>query len=318
MTQSGDLPTDIAMLQTEQGSDGALVLDEMDTASLVNCIVQSQIQALQETAAASEAMAQAVDAAASVLSQSRHGRLIMVGAGASGRIAVQDGAELWPTFGWPHERLVLRIAGGDVALLRSVEGAEDDRQLAEAEVEQHKVTAQDVVLGIAASGRSPYTVNWVERAREAGALTIAFSNNERAPLLDAAKHSVTLNSGAEVLAGSTRLAAGTAQKAALNAFSTALMVRLNHTWGNLMVDMAAKNVKLGARRRSMLKAIHPQLSESQADAALDAADGWVKLASIISCGLSKAEALALLEKHQGSLRLALQSLDTTTFDLRNV
>jgi len=309
MANSQITDTELSALQTEQVADPSLALDQMDSTRVVDTLVRSQITALENTAREADSIAKAVDAAADRLSQSGHGRLVMLGAGASGRLAVQDGAELWPTFGWPHERLILNIAGGEQALLRSLEGAEDDIELACRECADNSIGPLDVVLGVAASGRSPYTVHWIKQARQVGALTIAFSNNEGSPLLDNAEYKVVLRSGAEVLAGSTRLAAGTAQKAALNAFSTALMVRLNRTWGQLMVDMAAKNTKLHSRRRAMLAQIHPGLSQARANAALTEAGGWVKLAALLSFGLEKPDALQLLERYDGSLRHALEHLD---------
>jgi len=224
-------------------------------------------------------------------------------------LAIQDGAELWPTFGWPHDRLLLQMAGGREALTRSVEGIEDDSELALLQVQKANINAHDVVLALAASGQSAWTVQWVQAARAAGALTVAMANNANTPLLASAEFSVLLDSGAEVLAGSTRMAAGTAQKAALNIFSTALMVRLNRTYGNLMVDMAAVNTKLDARRVRMLQTILPEIEESEAHKAIIAAEGWVKLAVLLAKGIDKNLAIEMLNKTQGSLRSALAAID---------
>ena len=293
-------------METESTDNGLPPLDEQSSVSLVTSLVDSQREALQRLLFVSDSLAAAVDAAAERLA-SGSGRLVLAGAGASGRLCVQDGAELWPTFGWPHERLELVMAGGAAALLESIEGVEDDAQAARRQVAELGVRRDDVVVGVAASGRSPWTVAWLEAATRAGALTIGFSGNVNTPLITAAVHGIALGSGPEVLAGSTRLAAGTAQKTTLNAFSTALMVRLNRTYGNLMVDMAARNAKLDDRRRGMVKSILPELGDIEIDAALELADGWVKLAVLLAVGDSPDQGRARLREHAGSLRMALQA-----------
>lgn len=294
--------------QTEAIDHSLLDLDLRSTEAILQTLLKSQQQAVESLQQRHQQMAQAVDKAAERLgaaSGSSTGRLVLAGAGASGRLAVQDGAEMWPTYGWPASRLLLCMAGGEKALLHSVEGVEDDGDDARAQVLQHNIGQHDVVLALAASGRSPWTCSWLTAARERGALTIGFSNNEATPLLDAAEFGVFLDSGAEILAGSTRMAAGTAQKVALNLFSTALMVRLNRTYGNLMVDMAAVNSKLDGRRLRMLKTVLPDIDQADAERALADADGWVKLAVLMASGLDKAGAMALLEQSHDSLRDAL-------------
>ncbi|MBX2885945.1 MAG: N-acetylmuramic acid 6-phosphate etherase [Granulosicoccus sp.] len=296
--------------QTTETIDTSLLdLDQRSTASILSLLLRSQRHAVDAVDQASEAIEHAITAALGTLKESQ-GRLVLVGAGASGRLAVQDGAELWPTYGWPHERLLLCMAGGNEALIKSIEGVEDDAPAAQAQVQEHKINKSDVVLALAASGRSPWTCSWIEAARNEGALTIGVSNNAGAPLLEMAEYPVCLSSGSEVLAGSTRMAAGTAQKVFLNLFSTALMIRLNRTYGNLMTDMAAVNRKLDDRRLRMLCTVLPDLSMGEAEAALTAADGWVKLAALIACGETPESDVALLEKHAGSLRAALSELNS--------
>jgi N-acetylmuramic acid 6-phosphate etherase len=295
------------MSDTESIQEQAMALDLQPSEQLVAALIASQRQALDAALSSAQALGAAVDAAAARLAGDT-GRLMLVGAGASGRICVQDGAELWPTFGWPHERLELVMAGGNRALLESIEGVEDDAQAAFDQVTALGVGPDDVVVGVAASGRSPWTVAWVERAASAGALTVAISGNPDAPLLARADYGIVLHSGAEVLAGSTRLAAGTAQKATLNAFSTALMVRLNRSFENLMVDMAARNTKLDVRRVRMLQAIVPTLAESEAQTALVSANGWVKLAVLLAHGDSVESGKGRLERCAGSLRRALAEM----------
>lgn len=297
--------------KTEDIDDSLADLDLRPTEELLDVLVSSQKQAIIAVEKASSAITKAVSLAVERLATSE-GRLVLAGAGASGRLAVQDGAELWPTYGWPHERLVLSMAGGHEALLESVEGVEDDRADAEQQVAEAAVQRNDVVVALAASGRSPWTCAWVEAARSKGALTIGISNNDKTPLLAAADVPVWLDSGPEVLAGSTRMAAGTAQKVALNLFSTGLMIRLNRTYGNLMVDMAAVNKKLDDRRWRMLKTVLPEISEEQGREALASADGWVKLAAVMAQGISRPNAEELLQKHRGSLRSTLESMRDAT------
>lgn len=279
-------------------------LDLRPTGEVLDALLVPQRSAVEAVEAAREALTKAVDAAAERLARS-DGRLVLAGAGASGRLAVQDGAELWPTFGWPRERLLLRMAGGERALIESVEGVEDDAEAARREVAEAGIGHADVVVAVAASGRSPWTCAWLESARESGALGIGLAANADTPLLAVAECPVLLATGAEALAGSTRMAAGTAQKIALNLFSTALMVRLNRTHGNLMVDMAAVNAKLDGRRVRLLQGVLPALDEKAARAALDAAGGWIKLAALIALGETPESGRRRLDAHGGSLRAAL-------------
>jgi N-acetylmuramic acid 6-phosphate etherase len=215
---------------------------------------------------------------------------------------------MWPTYGWPHERLMLCMAGGSEALLASIEGVEDDADAAAAQVSAAEVDEQDVVIVLAASGQSPWSCAWLEVSRERGALTIGMANNPDTRLLRAAEHPVWLDSGAEVLAGSTRMAAGTAQKIALNLFSTNLMIRLNRTYGNLMVDMAAVNTKLDQRRIRLLQGVLPAIDDKQAALAVEAAGGWVKLAALIALGDTAEQGRQRLDAYRGSLREAMASI----------
>jgi N-acetylmuramic acid 6-phosphate etherase len=293
--------------QTETIDASLIELDLLSTDKLLQVLLDSQQHAIQAVSDAGHALDLAVTSATSRLATGG-GRLILAGAGASGRLAIQDGAELWPTFGWPHERLKLCMAGGYDALLHSVEGAEDDRGAAAAEVKALKINEQDVVIAIAASGRSRWTCSFLDESGRQGALTIGIANNANTPLLENAQCPILLNTGAEVLAGSTRMAAGTAQKIALNAFSTALMIRLNRTYGNLMVDMAAVNEKLNIRRIRLLQGVLPELDDDQALHAVDMADGWVKLAALVALGDTVENGKKRLQENEGSLRRAMKSL----------
>jgi len=228
-----------------------------------------------------------------------------VGAGTSGRIGVQDGAELNPTFNWPAEQLVLMMAGGEAALLNAVENAEDRAEQARSEIAAHRIETGDVMIGIAASGATPYTLAAVESARAAGALTIAIANSPGSALLEAAAYPVLLDTGPEPIAGSTRLKAGTGQKVALNLLSTLLMVRLGRVYRGQMVDMQARNEKL--RRRALrMVCMLGECSGAAAAAALAATGGQVKPALLVLRGLSAEAADRALIESGGSLRLALK------------
>jgi N-acetylmuramic acid 6-phosphate etherase len=220
-------------------------LDGYATPELVAAFVDDQFDAVAAVRAALPQIARAVDAAVPRLRAG--GRLIYIGAGTSGRLGVLDSVELPPTFGWPPERARALMAGGDPAMYVAVEGAEDDASQAAEDLHRLGPSENDVVLCIAASGSTPYVLGALQHARACGALTIGIANNADAPLAGHAEIGIVLATGAEVISGSTRLKAGTAQKIALNAFSSALMVRLHKVFGNLMVDLRASNSKLIAR-----------------------------------------------------------------------
>ena len=287
----------MALPSTEAISPAHEALDTWDVPTLLASLWEGQLTAVAALGPSLPALARATEAAATRLSAG--GRLVYAGAGTSGRIAVQDAVELVPTFDWPQDRLVLLLAGGEAALMRSVESAEDRTEAA------HDVTADDVLVGVAASGATPFTVAAVRSAREQGALTIAVANSP-GPLLDAAEFPVLIETGAEAIAGSTRMKAGTAQKVALNLFSTALMVRLGRVYRGRMVDMQARNAKLRARAVRMLCEL-TDCTPAAARSALDDADGKVKLAVLLVHGMTRAEAEPLLARHDGNLRLALRT-----------
>jgi N-acetylmuramic acid 6-phosphate etherase len=235
------------------------------------------------------------------------GRLVYAGAGTSGRLAVQDAAELTPTFGWPAERIVLLMAGGLGALVQAVENAEDDADAARRAIADNNITAGDVAIGVAASGRTPFTCAMLQAAGARGALTIAIANSPGTPLLAQAAHPILVETGAEPVAGSSRMKAGTAQKIVLNLFSTLLMLRLGRVHDGLMVDLSAGNAKLRARALRMLRQITGAATEP-AQAALDEANGHVKTAVLLLRGLDLATARTLLIRHQGHLHAALAEL----------
>ncbi len=180
------------------------------------------------------------------------GRLVYAGAGTSGRLAVQDGAELMPTFGWPPERLLLLIAGGEEALLRAVEGAEDAAEEGTMLMRRHRIGERDALIAVAASGTTAFTLACLREAAARGALTVGIANNRNTPLLDEADHPIWLDTGAEAIAGSTRMKAGTAQRVALTMLSSLVMIRLGRVYEGLMVDVQPSNQKLVRRSEAIL------------------------------------------------------------------
>jgi N-acetylmuramic acid 6-phosphate etherase len=264
-------------------------------------MLDSQMAAFVAVRNALPALTRAATAAAARLE--RGGRLVYAGAGASGRLAVQDGVELHPTFGWPCERLHYLIAGGEQALLQSVEGAEDDAAAAVAAVERVALGESDVVVALAASGRTTFTCAAQRRARAAGALTIGIANNPDTPLLGEAEIPVLLATGPEFLAGSTRMTAGTAQKIALNLFSTQTMIALGRVYQGFMVDLVPTNAKLVARAKGIIEAI-TGCAPGEAATLWGRAGGDVKLAVLLADGLGLEEAKARLEAAGGNLRRA--------------
>lgn len=278
-------------------------LDLWPTVDAVQAMLEGQLAAAAAVQSQAAEIAAAADAAAKRLGGGT-GRLIYAGAGTSGRLAVQDGVELGPTYDWPEDRTVYALAGGMEALLTSVEGAEDDDAAGEAKIARAGAGYNDVVIGVAASGRTPYTLGALRAGAAAGALTIGIANNAETPLLQASDHPLLLDTGAEVVAGSTRMKAGTAQKMALNLLSTAIMLRLGRIYKGLMVDMRVSNRKLQARAINTVREISG-VDEAAAGAALHEAGGRIKLASIIALGLRREEAARLLSEYSDNLRGAL-------------
>jgi N-acetylmuramic acid 6-phosphate etherase len=291
------------MLKTETPAQDHAQLDQYPTTELVNVLVDDQINAVNAVRAAAPRIAAAVTAALPRMEAG--GRLVYVGAGTSGRLGVLDSVELYPTFSWPHGRAVALLAGGTDAMFVAVEGAEDDVEQGAADIRSVDVGPDDVVLLIAASGGTPYVLGALRAAREVGALTIGFANNTDAPVAKEAEIGVTLDTGSEVISGSTRLKAGTSQKIALNTFSSALMVRLNKVYGNLMVDLKATNAKL-VRRAIRLTTFATGADEAAARAVLEECGFHVKVAIVaLSKNTSVEQARALLDSARGSVRQAL-------------
>jgi N-acetylmuramic acid 6-phosphate etherase len=278
-------------------------LDRYATPDLVAALVDDQTGAVAAVQAATADIARAVDAALPRIQ--RGGRLIYVGAGTSGRLGVLDSVELTPTFDWPPSRARALMAGGDPAMYVAVEGAEDDASQAAEDLHRLGPGENDVVICLAASGTTPYVLGALQHARACGALTIGIANNPGSPLASYAEVGITLATGAEVISGSTRLKAGTAQKIALNTFSSALMVRLHKVFGNLMVDLRATNAKLIARAER-LTVLATGCAPERGRAVL-AECGWhIKTAIVmIERDIDAAAADALLAAHDGDTWAAL-------------
>ncbi|MBV8503515.1 MAG: N-acetylmuramic acid 6-phosphate etherase [Paucibacter sp.] len=291
------------MLKTETPSSSHADLDLYPSANLLAAFIDDQIAAVEAVRAALPQLQKALDAALPRIRAG--GRLLYAGAGTSGRLGVLDSVELPPTFGWPRERAVAVLAGGEGAMFKAVEGAEDDRALGASDIAALKPTPNDVLLALAASGGTPYVLGAIEAGRAAGALTLGFANNPDAPVTAAADIGITLDTGPEVISGSTRLKAGSAQKMALNTFSSSLMVKLNKVYGNLMVDVQATNAKL-VRRTVALTMRATGCDEATARATLDQCAQSVKWAIVvIKLRTTPAEAKHRLDAAHGSVRAAL-------------
>jgi N-acetylmuramic acid 6-phosphate etherase len=290
---------------TEHISPRFVDLDSWSTSDMIAAMYEGQLVACTAVGPALPAIKAAVDDAA--LALQRGGRLVYVGAGTSGRIAVQDGTELPPTYNWPGDRLVFVMAGGMQALVQSAEGAEDDEAKGAEAIAEAEVDQDDVVVAVAASGTTPFTVGALRAAGARGALTIALANNKGAPLFDVARHRILIETGMEVVAGSTRMQAGTAQKIVLNLFSTAVMVKLGRIYRGLMVNMRASNAKL-LRRAEVIVSQIVGCDAKNAAQCVQRAEGDVKLAILLGLGWDQPEAIEALRKHQGNLRSVIGEL----------
>ncbi|WP_423709347.1 N-acetylmuramic acid 6-phosphate etherase [Undibacterium sp. WLX3042] len=295
------------MLNTETPNVLHTELDTYATADLAAALIDDQFIAVQAVRAAAPQIAAAIDAALPRIEAG--GRLVYVGAGTSGRLGVLDGVELLPTFSWPDERAISLIAGGKQAMFVAVEGAEDNTEQGAIDIRELHLNQHDVVLLIAASGATPYVLGALQAARASGALTVGFANNPDAPVTRCADVGITLNTGSEIISGSTRLKAGTSQKIALNTFSSGLMVKLHKVYGNLMVDVKPTNIKL--LRRTVSLTMHATGKDEQTcRKVLEECDFHVKTAIVaIRNKLSVADAEKLLSLCQGDVRKALEAAE---------
>ena len=295
---------DVDQLATEQVRSDLHDLDDRPPAALVEVLLEAEATVPAALAAARPALVAAVALAEEAL---RHGgRMLYVGAGTPGRLASLDAAECPPTFGTPPDRVVAVLAGGADADRRAVEGAEDDEAAGARDLTELRPGPHDLVVGITASGRTPYVLAALDSARAAGAGTVAIVNNPVSPASRRADVTVELLTGPEVLSGSTRLKAGTSQKVALNVLSTAAMVLAGKTYGAWMVDVVASNEKLRRRARRILREA-TGVDDERAVAALEAADWHTKTALVaLLAGVEAGPARALLDRAGGRVRRAME------------
>ncbi|WP_371398176.1 N-acetylmuramic acid 6-phosphate etherase [Fretibacter rubidus] len=277
-------------------------LDTWPTRDIVKAMYDGQVKAVQAVEPSIDAIADAVDMAANRLGKA--GRLIYIGAGTSGRLAVQDGSELGPTFNWPHTRIVYGMAGGMDALVTSQEGAEDNIEAGHVFIRSIDTAPEDIVFCVAASGQTPYTLGALREARSRGAVTIGIVNNANTAIFNEADHGILAETGGEIIAGSTRMKAGTAQKAVLNMLSTAIMTRLGRVYDGLMVDMIVSNAKLENRAINMVAQI-AACSTDTAKAALAETNNHIKQAVLVSLGASHIQSKGILIQANDNLRAAI-------------
>lgn len=293
----------LGSLISESRNPETMNLDEMSTLELVTCFNHQDRKVPEAISLVLPAITQAVDHAAASLTAG--GRLIYLGAGTSGRLGVLDASECPPTFGVPHGVVVGLIAGGPGAMLKAVEGAEDDENLGIEDLKNLNLTAKDTVVGLAASGRTPYVIGALRYATTLGCATVAISCNPDSPIAREANIAISPVVGPEALTGSTRLKSGTAQKLVLNMISTGAMVKTGKVYQNLMVDVKATNVKLVDRAcRIVVEATGAE--RTAAEQALAQTDFEVKPAILmLLAGIDAHQAQARLTRHNGFLRLAL-------------
>jgi N-acetylmuramic acid 6-phosphate etherase len=295
-------------LTTEQRNPASEHVDQMDSLAIVRTINAEDQRIADAVAAEAEPIAQAVDFVVTALREG--GRLIYMGAGTSGRLGVLDASECPPTFNTNPEQVVGLIAGGHGALVRSVEGAEDFPEYGARDLEEIQLQAKDVVIGIATSGRTPYVIGGLRYAQSIGCHTVGLACNTDSPLEEVSEVMICPIVGPEIVSGSTRMKAGTATKLVLNSITTAAMIRLGKTFGNLMVDLRATNSKLRDRSRRIVQML-TDVDESTAQQLLDDCDGELKTAIVAhSRNVDASEARKLLEQANQQLRQAIQTGET--------
>ena len=295
---------DLSRLTTERRNPASAHIDSCTTLEMVTIMQQEDSKIASAIEKILPEIARAIDATSQRLENG--GRLFYLGAGTSGRLGILDASECPPTYGTDPELVQGLIAGGIPAIFRAQEGAEDNPGLAVHDLKEHGFSAKDVIVGIAASGRTPYVIGGLKYARELGALTIALACSEHAEIAALADIALTPVTGPEVVTGSTRMKAGTAQKLVLNMLSTGTMIKLGKVYGNLMVDVKASNKKLEERAiRIVMEGSGCERTE--AEKALKGADGHAKLAILmVVAGVSAGEGKALLERTSGHLAAAIR------------
>lgn len=296
---------DLSRLQTEGRNIASENIDTLSTLDMLTIINQEDQKVALAVERILPQIAQAVDAIAQAFSQG--GRLIYCGAGTSGRLGILDASECPPTYGTKHEQVVGLIAGGHTAILRAVENAEDNVELGEQDLKDHHLCERDVVVGIAASGRTPYVIGAMKYARSMGATTVSLTCNASCAMSQLADIALEAVVGPEVVTGSSRMKAGTAQKMVLNMLTTGAMIRTGKVYGNLMVDVEATNAKLVQRQIDIVMQA-TECSRDEAVKALSECERHCKTAILmILAQLSAAEASTVLAQNNGFIRQALAS-----------
>ena len=303
MTRSKSQKSDLRQLPTEQILSGASSLDQMSSLEIAQLINDQDATVATAVRRALPQIARAIDVVADELR--RGGRLIYVGAGTSGRLGALDASEIPPTFNVSPRNVQYIMAGGPRALGASTEASEDDTKLAVEEMKKRKPGKQDVVLGIASSGHTPFTIAAVEYARRRGAHTIALTCNRNSPLERACEFTIVTEVGPEVLAGSSRMKAGTAHKMVLNMISTGAMTRLGYVYGNLMVNVWTKNEKLVQRAIRIVEQATGVDHETAARALKESGNRTPVAVVMLAAGVSRAKAAAALNESKGHVRQAI-------------
>ena len=290
---------------TEQNNSETLQIDQCNTLEILE-LINRQDQSVP--LAVSRELSDIAAAVDGIVGRMRKGgRLIYVGAGTSGRLGVLDASECTPTFGTPPDLVCGIIAGGSRALVEAIEGAEDSEEMGQEDIAKHQVSAKDAVVGIAASGRTPYVLAAVREARKRGAFTVGICNVKHSTLAQLVEVGIEVDTGPEVIMGSTRMKAGTAQKLVLNMLSTSAMIQLGKVYQNYMVDLSATNQKLQGRVVRMVCAL-ADVDMNTAKEALSQADGQLKVAVLsLKMGMNAKDAAARLAEYGGVLRAALES-----------
>ncbi len=295
----------LSALSTEQPNKQAECIDTFSTLDIVTLMNEQDAGVIPAVREALPAVARAIDSI--VARMKRGGRMLYIGAGTSGRLGVLDASECPPTFNIADDLVIGIIAGGDTALRKSSEASEDSVEGGADDLAPHRITPEDTIVAISASGHAPYCCGALDFARQAGALTVAISCNRNAPFSRLADIAIEAPTGPEVISGSTRLKAGTATKMILNMLSTGIMIRLGKTYRNLMVDVRATNSKL-RERAVRLTMVAADVSREKAAQTLEQANGEVKVAIIMClCSMSAGEARAALTHEEGYVRRVLQN-----------
>jgi N-acetylmuramic acid 6-phosphate etherase len=297
------MSANLSRLTTEQINTNTLEIDTLDSLSIIRLMNEEDAKVAGAVEQALPQIAKAIDLTVAQLK--RNGRLIYVGAGTSGRLGVLDASECPPTFGTPPHLVTFTMAGGERAFLKAVEGAEDHPDLGKEDLIKAELKPEDIVVAISASGRTPYCIGALQYANEVGAATVSISCNQSAEMSRYAQVAIEVEVGPEVLVGSTRLKAGTAQKMILNMISTASMIRLGKAYQNLMVDMQATNIKLQNRAIRMVVTA-TGVSAQEAETVLKRCNYHVKTAIVmIKTGTTVEKAQELLSESEGFVRKAI-------------